>query len=348
MISEHRPKLDRYRGFLAMPRIWALLPLFLAAALALPGWAQTCLTAGDMDAASRSALENTGRRYFDMVARGDVASLRQNAVPSLANDFSGIESAVKDNQSNLAGAQATARPPYLLQEQGTAPAARAEFFCGVFGANGQTANSAVFVIPNLAAGNYAIQILDVASSKGAYTVSFVLQQVGTDWKVGGLYIRSAQIGGHDSNWYLQRAREYKTKGQTHNAWFYYREAGELMSPVPFMSTLATDKLYDESQAARPSDLPSNGPVDLPAAAGKTYKVIALFPLAVGNDLDVVVKYQYPDVSNTAQTFQENMAVIKALVAKYPELRDAFTGVVARAVEPSGRDYGTLLPMKDVK
>jgi hypothetical protein len=41
-------------------------------------------------------------------------------------------------------------------------------------------------------------------------------------------------------------------------------------------------------------------------------------------------------------------VIKALVAKYPELRAAFAGVVARAVEPSGRDYGTLLPMKDVK
>jgi len=41
-------------------------------------------------------------------------------------------------------------------------------------------------------------------------------------------------------------------------------------------------------------------------------------------------------------------VIKALVAKYPELRDAFAGVVARAVDPSGRDYGTLLPMKDIK
>ena len=34
--------------------------------------------------------------------------------------------------------------------------------------------------------------------------------------------------------------------------------------------------------------------------------------------------------------------------KYPEFRDAFDGVVARAVEPSGRDYGSLLPMKDIK
>jgi hypothetical protein len=43
-----------------------------------------------------------------------------------------------------------------------------------------------------------------------------------------------------------------------------------------------------------------------------------------------------------------MAVIHALVAKYPELREAFAGVVARAVEPSGRDYGAMLPMKEIK
>jgi hypothetical protein len=69
---------------------------------------------------------------------------------------------------------------------------------------------------------------------------------------------------------------------------------------------------------------------------------------VGDDLDVVVKYQDADVSNTSRTFQENIAVIKALVAKFPEFRDAFAGVVARAVEPSGRDYGTLLAMKAIK
>jgi hypothetical protein len=66
------------------------------------------------------------------------------------------------------------------------------------------------------------------------------------------------------------------------------------------------------------------------------------------DLDLVVKYQSADVSNTTQAFQDNTAVMKALVTKYPELRDAFDGIVARAVEPSGRDYGSLLAMKSIK
>jgi hypothetical protein len=111
-----------------------------------------------------------------------------------------------------------------------------------------------------------------------------------------------------------------------------------------MSTLVTDKLYDESQTAKPSDLP---PSDL-ASGGKTFKLTSLFPLAVGSDLDLVVKYQSPDVSNSTQTFQDNMTVMKGLVAKYPEFREAFAGIVARAVETSGRDYGSLMAMKDIK
>jgi hypothetical protein len=43
-----------------------------------------------------------------------------------------------------------------------------------------------------------------------------------------------------------------------------------------------------------------------------------------------------------------MNVMRALVAKFPELRDAFVGIVVRAVEPSGKDYGSMMPMKDIK
>ncbi len=325
--------------------LWATLALALM--MSPPVLAQSCLAAEDMEAATRTALLNAAKRYFDMGARGDAAGLRQNAIPAVANDFSGIETAVKDNQANFAGGQATARPPFLLQAEGNAPVARAEFLCGVFGSKGQTPDSAVFVLNNLPPGNYAVATLDVATAKGPYTLSFILQQQGSDWKLGGFYVKPAQAAGHDANWFIQRARDFKTKGQVHNAWFYYLEARDLLSPVPFMSTLATDKLDDESQAVKPTDLPADGPMDL-AAGGKTYKITTIFPLAVAKDFDLVVKYQAADVSNTARTFQENMAVIKALVAKYPEYRNAFDGVVARAVEPTGRDFGSLLAMKDIK
>jgi hypothetical protein len=36
------------------------------------------------------------------------------------------------------------------------------------------------------------------------------------------------------------------------------------------------------------------------------------------------------------------------MAKYPEVRDAFSAVIALAVDASGHEYGSVLPMKDIK
>jgi hypothetical protein len=310
--------------------------------------AQTCLTVGDMDQATRTALESTAKRYFDMVARGDAAALKQNAIPSLASAFSGVEDAVRDNQKDLSAVQATPRPAYELKTEGAAADQHAEFLCGVFGRNGQTADSAVLVIPGLPPGTYAVVTLDAPTAKGPYAVTFVLQQMGTDWKLGGLYVKNTQVNGHDANWFAEKARDFQKKGQTRNAWFYFLEARDLSVPVTFMSTLQTDKLFDEMQSVKPSDLPGNGNTEDLPAAGKIYKLTTVFPLVVGEDFDLVVKYQTDSVADTAKTFQDNGAVMKALVAKYPEFRDAFDGIVARAVAPSGEDYGSLLPMKEIK
>ena len=309
--------------------------------------AQSCQTSGELDNATLAGITAAGQRYFGLAAKADVVSLRQDSIPTLASDFSGIEATIKDHQQVLAAAQATVKSVFLLEAPGSAPSSHAEFFCGVFGKNGQTASSAVFELDNLSPGKYAIVLLDATSPKGRTMFSVILQQAGTDWKLGGLYLKPALVAGHDSDWFVTRAREFKIKGQVHNAWFYYLEATSLVSPLPFMATAATDKMSDESQTLRPADLPAAGKtVDLAAPA--TYKVSAIFPEAVGDDLDLIVRYQAADISNTNQAYQNNVAVIKALVVKYPELKDAFAGIVARAVDPSGRDYGTLLAMKGIK
>jgi len=303
---------------------------------------------GELEDATRTAITTAAQKYFGMAAIGDSAALRQNAIPSLAADFSGIEATVKAHQSDLSGAQATVKSSFLLDASGVAPIPHAEFYCGVFGKNGQTANSAAFYLDNLPAAKYAVVLLDATSAKGKTMFSEVLQQTGTDWKLGGLYIKPAQIAGHDSDWFLTRAREFKTKGQLHNAWFYYEEARSLISALPFMSTLATDKLYDESAASQPSDLPAGGKTASLPAGAVTYKLTAVFPEIVGNDLDLIVRYESANVSNTNLAYQDNVNVMKALVNKYPEVRDAFAAVVARAVDQTGHDYGTLLAMKDIK
>ncbi len=323
----------------------ALLLLGALVLLTSSAVAQTCLTSSDMDQATRSSLEGAARQFFDYAAKGDVYDLKQAAIPSLASNFGGIEGVVIDQKPVYANAQTTVRTSYLLEAPGNAPLARAEFLCGVW-ATPQFAN---LVINNLPPGRYGMVIQDVTTPKGPYTLTMILKQEGASWKLAGYYSKPAQIGGHDAQWFLSKAREYKAKAANHVAWFYYLTGWDLSAPVDFMSTPKLDKIAGEMQSARPTDLPSTDhPVTLASTGGHNYQLIYMSALPVGDDLDLLVKYRSPDVSNTQQTFEDNMAVIKGIVAKYPEFRDAFAGVVARATEPSGRDYGTLLAMKDVK
>jgi hypothetical protein len=250
----------------------------------------------------------------------------------------------------------------VLEASGTGPLQHAEFFCGIYNSPDRVG----FSIPNLPPGTYAVVIQDVTTPKAAkYSVTMILQAqmaggastaqsanpetalASATWKLAGYYVRPETLNGHDGQWFWDKARQYKAQGQMLNAYFYYIEARQLLSPVDFMGTPQLDKIYDETQQAVPKDMPVNGPVDS-VIGGQTYKLLQVFPVPVGQELDLVIRYQVPDISNTTQTFQQNMTLIKAFVAKYPELRGAFDAVVARAVNPSGQDYGSLLPMKDIK
>lgn len=353
----------RRRCCLARPLAAFLAVFFFALGQSQLAQAQeACLTASDMGANAASTLQTTAKRYFQMAAAGDSASLRQNAIETLAASFGGVEAAVNDHKQDFAGAQSTVRPPYVLEASGTAPLERAEFFCGIYNSPDRVG----FSIPNLPPGTYAVVIQDVTTAKAAkYSVAMILQEqtaAGTStaqsenpeaalasatWKLAGYYVRPETINVHDGQWFWDKARQYKAQGQMLNAYYYLIEARQLLSPVDFMGTPQLDKIYDETQQVVPKDMPVNGPVDN-VMGGQTYKLEQVFPVPVGQDLDLVIRYQVPDISDVNKTFQQNMSVIKAFVAKYPEVRGAFDAVVARAVNPQGQDYGSLLPMKEIK
>ena len=332
------------RSWLNSSSIYRWLLLLLLLAVVPRALAQVCFNGPDLDAPTRTAIEGAARRYLDMSAHGDVAGLEANAIPAIAGDFSAIEQAVVTNKTFLADGQPTISGTYLLDaSQAKATLPRAAFYCGIF-------NSPVrigFFIPNLPPGRDAV-VMQKVNGKDPATLTVVLQETGGAWKLAGYYPRLDEIGGHDGQWYLTKAREYKSKGQAHNAWFYYLTAWDLLAPVNFMSTPQLDKLSDEMQSLRPSDLPgSDAPLNL-TADGKVYKVTELAAVTVDNDLYLRLRYETPDAANSRLASQDNMAVIKTIVAKYPEVRDAFAAIVARAVDTSGHDFGSVVPMKDVK
>lgn len=312
-------------------------------------FAQECSQANEIEPVLRAAIDNTASQFIQFAAHGDVQSLRQGAIPALASSFDGIQRTVTHDKG-LMGDQVTIRRDYFLDaSKATERLPRAEFFCGVYGSNGHTPSSASFAIPNLDPGQYALVLTNVTGGKIPYMVTLVLQKLQGQWRLAGYYPKPGEIAGHDAVWYVEQARKFKQQGQLHNAWFDYVLAWELYSPVDFMSSLQLEKLSAEIQAARPADVPAAEPVPLVASNGRTYSLTQAFAVPDEHgELSLVVKYQATDISNTAQAYQDNNAVIKAVVAKFPELRHAFTGIVARATTASGQDYGTLLAMKDIQ
>ncbi len=313
--------------------------------------AESCSTAEDIPVPTKTALEQAARQFFQSAAAGDVAALRSKAVASLAADFSGVEAAVTQNQASLHGGQSTVSSVFLLDATGSgnAPIQRAEFYCGIFNSPERT----TFIIPNLPPGRYAVVVQNVSGGKAPLFLTTVLNEQGGAWKLAGLTIKPQRLGDRDADYYLAKAREAKSRGQSLIAWLDYLQGWDLMGPVNFMYTAKRDKIADEMQQSKPADLPTQqNPLQL-SAGGKTYAVTQMFPEVVDmqgrKDLYLIVKYQATtDVENTAQTFAANTDLIRAVVTRYPELRTAFDGVVARAVAPTGRDYGTMLAMKDVR
>jgi hypothetical protein len=319
----------------------AILSASLVFAFGSIASAETCTASSEMDAPTKSSIDSAARQMFAEMQQGDVFSLKQNSIPTLASNFGSIEQTIVNNKARYAAATMTVRNSYMLDAPGTAPIARADFLCGVWGQPDFTQ----FVLPNLPPGKYAVVISDLAGQTPS-TLSLILQQQGAAWKLAGYYPQPPPIAGKDGNALLQQARTYKSQGQTHNAWFYYLMAWDRLAPVSFMYNKSLEAIRQEIAQSQPSDLPTaEKPFDF-SADGKTYKITTLATFNDKDDVDLVLKYQTPDLSNTMQVDKDNKALVSAFLARYPEYKSAFSAIVARAVAPNGQDFGTLISLKD--
>jgi hypothetical protein len=321
------------------------LHIFLAVGLAaaeVAARAQGCDTRDEIPAQSRTAAENAAQLVFAAASRGDVNALRASAIPSLQANFGGISGAVNDNKAAFAGAHAQLRTSFLL-DTGDKPSQDGRFYCGVFGGGGtQGTNSAEFDIPGLPAGKYAIVIQDFIGNKGPYALTAIFQEVG-GWKLAGFHVRPESALGHDGIWYLTRARDYKAKGQNHNAWFYYATSWNLLAPVTFMDSGLLSKITQESAAIQPKDVPSGNPVGY-TANGKTYTITDMTVLYV-DTLDLSIKYSVAGGGDFVRTQADARALATALVAQYPELKEGFSRVWVHAIDPNGGDVVGLVNLK---
>ena len=312
----------------------------------LPAWSQTCLLKDEIPEAARTTMANTAQMVVDQAIRGDVGGMRAAAVTSLQSNFGGIAASVTNHKVILATGRAQLRTLFQLST-GEVPDPSGQFYCGVFAASGQTATSAEFNIPGLAPGKYGIVIYDFVGDEGPHALTMIFQDV-VGWELAGFYVRPEAAAGHDGLWYLQRAREYKAQGKTHNAWFYYVSSWNLMAPVTFMSTKLLSTINMESSLARPKDIADEGSAFPFSANGKTYKITGINVARGPTNFDLNLVYSVSSTLDSEAMRIEARSVGQAYLDQYPELKEGFNNLLVHAVGTSGGESVGMLELKPLQ
>ena len=307
--------------------------------------AASCKTQSQMAAAQRAALVSAALMMAGEVQSGDSDSLRANTIPAVAADFGGISGSVDYLKTLVRGAALTVDSLYVL-DVSTDPShsTRTDFYCGT--------PVVVLNFNDLPPGSYALAILHATGVPQPQQISLILSETSAHrWMLAGFFSRPMIEAGHDGLWYWVAAREYAKSTKNWDAWFYYRAAAYLLTPVDFLSSPNLEKLQHERDEGRPDNLPGTKPMIL-EAHGSVFQVTAIDITAALGALDLEVHYA-PDTVQAAGLHDPPAArkqvveLMSALLAKHPELHEAFHGIWVHADEGAASLFSLELPMDQV-
>jgi hypothetical protein len=305
--------------------------------------AESCTTQAQMEAPLRDGLAQQSLAAGKALIAADNTAIAAASAPEFA---SGAQATAATLSRVAHGATVTIDGMWILDAGDLAAnQTTAQFFCGI--ANGPA--HATFAIPSLPAGRYAAVFLHASGLAAPQQIGLVLKDLGGDaWKIAGFSYRPLTLAGHDTTWYWSQARAYAKKKETWNAYFYYATAVYLAVPVNYVSTGNLEKLLQEQQGSSLPDLPRAGkPLQLSGANGAHYQVTDLSTDGSLGGLDLVIRYTAADVSDPAAARQQNIEVMRAMLAAHPELQSAFHGLWVYAVAPGQAPFGIELPMSEI-
>jgi hypothetical protein len=311
----------------------------------LPALGVSCKTQGAMTEAERAPIVQAARQIALDVQSGRSDDLKAATVPAVAASFNSIAQASAALVPLMAGATITVDAVYKLDASDAKPGDDQEqFFCDA----GDNSSHVTFSIQHLPPGQFAFALVHATGVRKPQQIALLLQSLrtGAPWQLAGFFPKPLSIAGHDGLWYWKQARMYAQKKQTWNAWFYYSTAISLLQPAGFFSSTNLEKLVDEQQAARPTDLPGPAPLTI-HAGGAAYNITNLRTDDALGGLDLVVHYDSTS-SDPVAGREHTIAVMHGLLALHPELREAFHGLwVFADAASAGQAFSLEQPMTEL-
>lgn len=326
---------------------WAS-PLILSSLLAAPvvSRAATCTSQAEMNTQDRTALAQAAQRLAVAVVQQDMSTIQASLLPAVAPQWDAIRGAVEQGAAAIKGGQPQLNSMYLLDATSLTAPADTQFFCS----NSDGSMTVTINLSSLPPGKFAVVQAYVigAPAPGASPaiigqIAFILGLDGNTWRLGGVFVRPAMLGGHDGVWYWQRARELARSDSPWAAHFCYQAARYLLLPVDFIHSPNLEKLDQEQAAIK------NAPA-FPysvTAGDRTWKIDSIRFDPALREPDLGVTYESAGVTDPAAQRTEAIAVLGALLKAQPTLRQSFHGMWAYSSN-SGRVTPVMeLPMNQI-
>ncbi|MBV8673751.1 MAG: hypothetical protein JOZ33_09985 [Acidobacteriaceae bacterium] len=300
-----------------------------------------------MNSAQRDQLAQTARTLGGDIKTGNVAGVRQATIPAVAAQFDPIAASIQSIAPQIQNATLTINTLYLLKASDLKSTQdETQFFCSVAG----SALIVTLTIPQLPPGDYALLILRATGIEHPQQLTLLVQNdpAGSkDWKLAGFFPRPITAAGHDGVWYWTQARNYAQKNDEWNAFFYYETAAFLLTPVDFLSSPNLEKLQKEAQTVRPAEMPGPNNAMTLKAGSQSFDITSMRTDSSLGGLDLVINYKAKDVSDPVATHAQIVELMKAMLAQYPQLRQAFHGLWVYAHAANQNPYAIELPMNQI-
>ena len=116
--------------------------------------------------------------------------------------------------------------------------------------------------------------------------------------------------------------------------------------MDFLSSPNLEKLHKEAQTVRPAEMPGQSPMTL-KAGGQSFEITSMRTDSSLGGLDLVINYNTKDVSDPVATHAQIVELMKAMLAQYPQLRQAFHGLWVYAHAANQNPYAIELPMNQI-
>lgn len=327
-----------------------ILLLVLGAALVLPAaYGDPCTTQGQMTESERGDYSRVARMLVSDVQNGDLQGLRDDTLPAVAVDFSGIANSANALKPLIQQAGLTVDALFSFEAGAASGASQgAQFFCSPPGST----MTVVLNFSGLPPGKYVLAIVHATGVPKPQQISLILAQ-GTDgqWKLAGIFSKPMMLAGQNGVWYWSRARAFAQRRQDWAAYFYYQIATFLVEPDDFVSSPNVDKLRREASQIHPQNLPADQPVTI-YANGMPFQITHVDTSADLGPLDFVIHYnpsatQAAELRNPVQARQQVLALMTGMLAMHPGLREAFHGLWVYADQGNATAFALELPMNQI-